>query len=552
MRNLAGTVGQPLEDSMKAIINSKANVNTYVCNSSVTIWNKNTIDYTTLPAIQVDITRESKKVGQQATIVISNNNKNSFYDIRYYNPYRGTHGYTQNDLEHVIIPNTLIFVKSGYGAYTTTVFRGYIDQVQINDKENTITIQCRDIGRNIIDRTVCTQFTKHTGYKRLEDTTPCRFDYSNVNGATLVVKNHAKTVTYSSSTDYIFGNNAIARRSGSTMASGESFYMEYETTLVDGDYQREYYLEYPIEANTVIYYLTSSDITVDLCYVAKDLLMRAGISSGNIYIEATGSTLDDFEFSFEGTYFEALQQLCDITGSDLWTDELGNVFFYNKESTNILSYYDGYKTMTGVTKYTLDHIQVIKESFLVQNSGKTITYTQDVDYTIDESDNTICRIVTGSMPSGNSFYIRYYTCDFVFREGYTIKDAPTIIDYNELPGTYILYNEEEGIETRIYPSTLWDGVVIPIDKVIREREYKCKDESSLAVAALKNVTNLLRQYISCDLNVVAVPWLQVRDKIFINIKGTIRGIYEVIGFTYSIDDTGIINQKIKCCYIYSF
>jgi hypothetical protein len=143
MRKADGTVGV-LESSIVTIINGKNFFGVNAPNSYVNIYNKNLYQYVKLPCSSVNIDREDK-IGNTATIVMSSNDKDHYTDIRYYNPYRGTHGYTPNDWEHVILPNTNIQIYSGYGEHNVIIYDGYIDRVVIDDSKNEITITCRDI-----------------------------------------------------------------------------------------------------------------------------------------------------------------------------------------------------------------------------------------------------------------------------------------------------------------------------------------------------------------------------------------------------------------------
>jgi len=309
---------------------------------------------------------------------------------------------------------------------------------------------------------------------------------------------------------------------------------------------KSYLLEYPISVGVTTFHLLSTDTDPNLEDIVVDVCMRAGISYGDIVVEATGVKLSDTELGeFEKvTYSQIIEQIKTLTVFDFGFDEDGKAHFTHPQSKNITVTNEAV-CMFGVDPQLLGH-PAVESSVIVKNWGLSTTYTKNIDYTYDSSTNTLVRLPGGAIASDAWVKVSYSSVDFIFKNGQNIFQLPLTLSHDNIYGTIVVTGD--GVETIVYSgATLWDGSVVLVDKVLFIEDNNIIDQDKCDAVADRLKLDMLERYTSTEFDVIPVPNLQLRDIIQIIVYGTISEAYLIDGMdlAYTASE-GSMTQSLKC------
>lgn len=471
--------------------------------------------------ISVNITKDSAAFSQTATIVMSNVNPTDPYDSGYYNHHRDdtAHGKPANSWADVIRAGRRVRICMGYGVDEyegdigeqgcPPVFFGYIDNVlmDMGTEKSTIEITCRDMGKMLMEGS-CNY------YSISEEKTYWEMYYP-IDEEDVRVSNDP----------LIFNKKAI---------SNNEF----------------------------------SAVNYDLGYIVKDICLRGGFFLENAYPTntfITGMTinnLSDVELAFANeTWDSCINKIKDITAYDFWVDEDGYFHFENVQNRSI-------NIPEQVISFTSSDTRPIngannmyfpvESSAVVTNMAGSITYTKDVDYSIDDEGSTITRIDTGSIADYASVKLTIDCTCYCFKAGKDIIQLPLSMGHEKIYGRVVVTGDgvdayadlsspsTPDLPNGSYGPKLWDDSCVLWNKVLNVENTNLVTEEDCQVVADRIVHIMKEKYESISFQCIPVPWLGLYDIIQVVLYGTISEAYQITGIELSYDaESSSFTQVIK-------
>ena len=234
--------------------------------------------------------------------------------------------------------------------------------------------------------------------------------------------------------------------------------------------------------------------------IVSTLACWAGFAPGDIIVRATGLIISEIGWSW-GTYAEAIKELGDIAGNFKgWTDEDG--VFYFEYDTDRQPEGNELIVLSGTTQVELEHKPIVSGSQRVTNADQTVSYSRNVDYTIEFATGEIARTVGSSIPDGGTVRVRYVFPAWIFREGediwrlkYRVGDTElyrkvvvhgkagddsiieavsdfTAADYNNVLGQKVLRIPAPDLDTLAKCQTLADRMTYVISSKVRNMPFE--------------------------------------------------------------------------------
>ena len=468
-----------------AIYNNDMTGYPHVCRVALVEWVGGIWENTYIPNLtNVNVTRTEALFSNTATFTINNVNPSDLTDYGYYNPHRSdpipAHLKPQNEWYLRIVPNVRIKIYMGLGSDLCSVFYGLVDSIEINTEKESCKMQvtCRDMGKRFLD-----------------DCVHC-------------------------------------------IDSSE------DPTLV-------WSIAYPIDATVTPYFLTSTDTDPKLEDIVTDICSRAGFGPFEIITDDTGLKLSDtidgyLEFT-DATWDECINRIIDLTVFEFWIDEDGIAHFGYPPSRGYTITNEEHMLISQSIPVPLNYPTVIPSSLVVKSYDENIVYHLDFDYFFDAATNSITIIEdTGDISPYDIVKVSYSYADFIFRNGMNIKKlSPFRMSHEKIYGRIKVIGNDDGIFSIVTVSNdfkLWDGSNVSPYKMYVQENKDLLDEDACLVLATRLKQDMLDKYINIDFEVCAMPFLQIRDLIQIEVYGTVGQIYIVTGITFTADAS---SQKIS-------
>jgi hypothetical protein len=263
--------------------------------------------------------------------------------------------------------------------------------------------------------------------------------------------------------------------------------------------------------------------------------MRAGFSSSNIIIEATGIKLGP---TFEKTTFmDAINELCTVSGFEFFIDEDGRARFYFPTDREP-SVTNEQHALSGTAWISLAHNHLVSGSDKVTSLNGSVTYSRNVDYEIDLENGKIRRLSGSSIPSGATIKIGYVYAGWVFREGEDIFSLKFGVSRRNIYGTIrVAGKSKEGVATA--PSTMWDTSKVRKEKVLFADNQHLESQEECNECASRLKQDMVRRYTCAEFVAVGNPWLQVGDNIMVvESSTTISEVYKILSISFDLSPDG--------------
>lgn len=308
------------------------------------------------------------------------------------------------------------------------------------------------------------------------------------------------------------------------------------------------------------YKLSYSNRTIE--YILRDLLVRAGIPSGDITTQATGITVAKKEFERE-TYADAVEWCLKVSGFELVFDEAGRISFHyptdrQPEAT------DEALILHGTDWTVLANPWIVAQSERVRSApgGGGTLYSRTADYEIDLGDPARIRRRSGGLiPNGGTVYASYVHAAYSFAEGEDLFRLPYRISRRNAYGKIVVIGQTATAEwfppegEPIIATFTWAGATdygIPPDKVLF-CELRELDTAAKCQAAADQLGNdMIRKVREAEFVAVGNPWIQIGDCVRIReSSSTISEIYRVTNLEHELDDQGFLTRFTAYHYGYT-
>lgn len=317
--------------------------------------------------------------------------------------------------------------------------------------------------------------------------------------------------------------------------------------------------------NGSAYYLTYTQQTAEA--IVSDLLLRAGVAGENIEIENTGMTVKEITFE-RCTYADAIEQMLNISGFELFIDEYGKFkFYYPTERQPKVEPFT--VTLSGTSPVNITgeagrgKAPIVTQSLVVTSNDGTVTYTKDVDYAVTQGSQTeqatLTRIEGGSITDGATVKVTYVYAAWVFREGEDIFRLSLHVTRRDIYGKVVVRSsvpqEQEGGEGTVlsaeYVYTNRALYGIPNDKVLFVDAEGLTTQAEVQAAANQIGYDMTRGVIVGEFACVPVFHLQVGDCIqIIESSTTISEIYRIVAMGMEVNADGTAMMKITAKHYY--
>jgi hypothetical protein len=306
----------------------------------------------------------------------------------------------------------------------------------------------------------------------------------------------------------------------------------FHSLPVEADMYDKYYLEYPIPSGYDTAWITPGGTQpVAIEDVVKDLLYRACsyISTSDIIVEPTYLTWEG-EFDFI-TFAQALEEMKELAQFELFCTGDGKIHFQAKQNRNTIRtgtrQLDNYDWCSQLNYQIVDDVNNI-----VVTDGMGFTYTKDVDYELDIFKNSIRRkFGTTTINDGQIVTITYKNCDYIFKNNINIMNAEYELNHDDIYGS-IYVNGDAGENWQVITDgLLWDGSYIHIEKILEITNDLLEEETDIEKRALREMNDMLEQYMSLKLQVIGIPWLNIFDLIQCYVFGLVREIYIIDSYS---------------------
>ena len=311
--------------------------------------------------------------------------------------------------------------------------------------------------------------------------------------------------------------------------------IDKEISLVVGG-KTKYYIKYPLPSGIKKYWITPGGATKpDVADIVKDLCMRAGFSSSNVVVEATGIKLaPTFE---KTTYMDAINELCTVSGFEFFIDEDGKARFYFPTDREP-SVTNEQHTLNDIDWVSLSHKHLVSGSDKVTTLDGGTTYSRNTDYEIDIENGKIRRLSGGGIADGATVKMGYVYAGWVFREGEDIFSLKFGISRRNIYGTIrVAGKNKEGVATA--PSTLWDTSKVRREKVLFADNQHLESQEECNECASRLKQDMVRRYTCAEFVAVGNPWLQVGDNIMVvESSTTISEVYKILSISFDLSHDG--------------
>ncbi len=321
---------------------------------------------------------------------------------------------------------------------------------------------------------------------------------------------------------------------------------------------KQWYIMYPLDEYITPVYLDHTNQDPYLEEVVIDICRRAGFSIYDIEVEETGIRLSDTTegiLEFEDINWDAaINRIRDLSAFDFWVDEEGKAKF-KRPQTKDITYVDEEVMMFGIPPepQSLSKRTIVESSLVVKDwANEELIYQRGIDYEYDPIENTIIRLVGGSIPIDQWVNVYYTYVAWRFINGLNIKMLPLTFSHDNVYAKLRVAGDGGiggGIEATVNVSSnfeMWDGSKLPEDKLLTIVNEELLDEAQCLAFAEKLMYDMKTRYITVDFEVIPLPHLQLYDVIQIIVYGTILEGYLITGQTLSYKaDTQELTQTIN-------
>lgn len=281
--------------------------------------------------------------------------------------------------------------------------------------------------------------------------------------------------------------------------------------------------------------------------VWRDVCQRAGFDYGNVVHDTFTPKLSDFDSqSFKeckGKWYDLAKRIADLLDAHMYEDEEGKINL--KKNTDLKYTQTENITLTGTTPVVLDcegyNYRAIPESIAITG------YTYGDDFVFDYATNSISRTADSDIPSGSTVSVSYTFCAWRFKPN-QIYGLEQWESHDELAGRIFATNDELGYVQYADLGYLGDGTSVSTSKIEVTNHPELVTTTSLDAWIAARIAEMKKNYWNLSADVVAIPHLRVRDTICVLVWGTVKEIYEIVGYSLSYTPNEGLTMSLKCSY----
>lgn len=302
-----------------------------------------------------------------------------------------------------------------------------------------------------------------------------------------------------------------------------------------------------IYANVVSAYISYGYADPYLHEIWRDVCQRAGFDYGNVIHDTFTAKLSDYDAQsfkeIKGKWYDLANRIAYLLDAHMYEDEEGRINL--KKNTDLKYTQTENITLTGTTGVALTcegyNYRAIPESISI--SG----YTYGDDFVFDYATNKLSRTSDSDIPSGSTVSVSYTFCAWRFKPNQTYA-IEQWVSHDELAGRIVATNNEMGWAQYGDLGTLGDGTSVSTSKMEITDHPEILTTAGLDAWIAARIAEMKKNYWNLSVDVVAIPHLRVRDTICVLMWGTVKEIYEIIGYSLSYAPNEGITMSLKCAF----